>query len=604
MLARLLSVLALVSGALACSAPPRATSDAGGSDTTLPDDRTAPDDRTRVPDRSGVHEEPSHTPYLTALTVSWSPPDAGASDAAPDAISDAEDVADAVYTGDTGDAGDTGTEPPLTLVPAFSSTVYDYYVRCTSGTNAITVSMTAAPGAKSLLVQPTTSPTLPTQTVALRVQEDQAIVLAATDGASTTEYWVRCLPHDFPKIRMERHPDAGVPLPGYYLVGTSEPVDARWGYAVVLNGDGVPVWYVHGSSGMGVEDVDDVVAGAVTFVPTNVYPFEVHFLSPLESTTVAPAGDVIDTHELRVLENGDYLVLSNPTLTGVDMTGYDVPLSDGGVASFGPNSNIMDCDIVEFDPKTGAVVWTWVGSEHFNAATDNALPVINHVRLGPDGLPVLDPFHCNSIDVDPRSHDLLVSSRDMDSIFYIDRSTGKVVWKMGGVAYTKDDAVYVSVSDAFHRQHDARLMPGWSPTCAGGSGQISLFDDETYLDASARAVVLDVVVGTGDGGTSGDCGAGDGGTSDGAPGATLAWQYSGTTSSLIRGSFRILPDGSRVIGWGSNVPDLVFSEVDEAKHDLLDFYFTDGDVSYRAIKVPLSAFDLDVLRQTAARGAL
>ena len=46
---------------------------------------------------------------------------------------------------------------PGSLVPSFSPGVYDYYVRCAAGTNALTVSMTASSGAKGSLVQPKAS---------------------------------------------------------------------------------------------------------------------------------------------------------------------------------------------------------------------------------------------------------------------------------------------------------------------------------------------------------------------------------------------------------------------------------------------------------------
>jgi hypothetical protein len=64
------------------------------------------------------------------------------------------------------------------------------------------------------------------------------------------------------------------------------------------------------------------------------------------------------------------------------------------------------------------------------------------------------------------------------------------------------------------------------------------------------------------------------------------------------GSFRILPDGSRVIGWG-DIPGAGFSEIDLDGHDLADLTFPDGNTTYRALKVPLGAFDLGVLRSTA-----
>jgi hypothetical protein len=140
----------------------------------------------------------------------------------------------------------------------------------------------------------------------------------------------------------------------------------------------------------------------------------------------------------------------------------------------------------------------------------------------------------------------------------------------------------VPVDDPFIQQHDARLQPGWSAT--GGGGQISVFDDQSGTMAPARGLLLDVT--TGVGGMT--------------PKATVAWQYKAESNVADRGSFRISADGSRVIGWGnSDSHHCVFTEVDEQGHPLLDFFFTDGDVSYRAIKVPLSAFELGVLRKTA-----
>jgi hypothetical protein len=46
--------------------------------------------------------------------------------------------------------------------------------------------------------------------------------------------------------------------------------------------------------------------------------------------------------------------------------------------------------------------------------------------------------------------------------------------------------------------------------------------------------------------------------------------------------------------------NLAFTEVDTAGHDLLDMFFMDrGNWSYRAEKVSIGTFDIDVLRATA-----
>jgi arylsulfotransferase ASST len=486
---------------------------------------------------------------------------------------------------------------PITLVPAFSPDTYDYYVRCAAGGSALEVMMSAAPGFKSYLMQPTESPTLQTQTLSLTVAENQAIVAAATDGRATTEYWVRCLPHDFPQLEMSSYLDAGTPTPGYYLIGNYAPITGTGCYAMVLDGNAVPVWYYLAEHGY-LNDVDNLVSGSISFAhytPDVEQDFEFHQLSPVETTYVEPSDTVLDEHELRVLPNGHYLVISNPVLSGVDLTGVSISFPDGGVEKFGPNSSIQDCDLVEFDPATGEVFWQWTGSEHLDPVKDSTISLISYNQVtGPDGGLVVDSFHCNSIDVDENGS-LLVSARHMDSIFYVDRTTGAILWKMGGSTYTKDDAGYVAVADPFYRQHDARLQPGWSSACSGGRGQISLFDDQSFESAPARAVVYDVLVGSGDGGTSG-C---DGGEMDGgSPGtATVSWQRKGVANSLGMGSFRILADGSRTIGWGAGTPNPAFTEVDGNGNALLEVSFVDGNGSYRAIKVPTTALDLEAMRR-------
>jgi hypothetical protein len=484
----------------------------------------------------------------------------------------------------------SSSDDTLTLVPSFSPNIHDYYVRCAAGTNALTVSIAAAPGAESLVSRPTRSPSAPKQTASLRVSENQAIVAVAAAGADSVEYWVRCLPHDFPAISLDAHPQAGAPVPGYYLIGNDAPtVSGNVAYAMVVDGQGVPVWYVR-EPATGVFDVDAVVSGAISFLeyPSKWSAFEIHRLSPLQTGVLSNPSIPLDPHELRHLSNGDFLVFSDELETGVDLTGYPLALPDGGIETLGPDGTILPCDVLEVDPK-GTIVWKWVGTDHFDAVKDSTFPGRGPDFLHPPGGgPVLDPFHCNSIDVDPANGNLLVSARNMDSVFYIDRSTGKVLWKMGGATYSKDGATYVAMRDPFFRQHDARLLPGWSTECGGGHGQLSVFDDESSRSQPARAAVYDVNVGEGQG------------TECGPVGATLAWAHPGSENSVFMGSFRILPDGSRTIGWGQGgAPGLVFSEVDAWGDDLLDFYFAGDGSSYRAIKVPLDAFDLDALRSTA-----
>jgi Arylsulfotransferase (ASST) len=552
----LLTVTLFAAGsvALACSSSPRAPSDAGADGHA--DASAGVNARDATPESTSP--DASSPPTLTALSVSST-----------------EDSA-----------------PLLSLVPAFSPSIYDYAVYCAAGTNALTVAMRASSGAESRLVLPTKSPEKPEQTLSVSVLESDAIVAAATSGTATTEYWIRCLPHEW-----NLHPEAGAPSPGYYLLGTAfEPATVA-GYAMVLDVRGVPVWYAALPEGVGAVNVDTVVDGAISFIanPSNGQPYEIQRLDPFETTSAGSPGVVEDPHELRVDASGHYVVFSSPLVTGVDLTGLSLPLPDGGVESLGPDETILGCDILELDP-TGAVDWEWRILDHLDPAQDCLAPMlVGPQALPPDAGTTFDVFHCNSIDIDEGSGNLLVSARQLDSIFYIDRGTSKILWKMGGGAFTRDNAAYVPVADPFYGQHDARLGSSWAPSCAGGSGQISLFDDHSFAPGRERGVIYDVHVDPGDGGTA-DCGT----SGDASSGATVAWQYAGPVSSGGLGSMRIQSDGSKVIGWGygGGSANLTFTEVDPSDHDVLD---VSPVLSYRVVKVPLAAFDLSVLRSTAGR---
>jgi Arylsulfotransferase (ASST) len=491
-----------------------------------------------------------------------------------------------------------GDATTVALVPPFSPHVYDYYVRCAKGPNALAVSMRASAGAASILLQPTVSESRPEQSLRVTVLENDAVVAAATDAEATTEYWIRCLPHDVPDWTWTPHPEAGSPTPGYYLVGNFFRGPGEGGYALVLDSQGVPVWYARAPDGGAADNVDSLTPDVITFDPFGAAihhgAYEARRLDPPGTTFIAPSTQPPTLHELRVLPGGNYLIIASPPKPGFDLTGRSLVLPDGGLSPLGVET-ILDCTVMEFTPA-GDVVWSWTASDHFGPDALTYLQPAFVPDNDLDGGWLVDGFHCNSIDVDPSNGNLLVSSRDMDSIFYVERSTGAVLWKMGGANSSLDGARFVKVPDPFHRQHDARLMPGWSPTCGQGSGAISLFDDESYvIGAVARAVVYDVVVG--DEGGGGGCP--EGGPAGPSATAVRAWHYEGLGPSSLAGSFRISADGSRVVDWGVDGTTLVFTEVDVEGHDLLDFAFAAKNASYRAIKLPLSAFDPSLLRSTA-----
>jgi len=461
------------------------------------------------------------------------------------------------------------TVSPLTLRPAFSPSIHDYAVLCDAGTNALALGLTAAPGASVALIAPFSTVAGSSRTVMVPLAEDQAAVVEATDASGTVErYWMRCLPHDFPVLTATPHPEAGTPTPGWYLMGNAFVAVGSGGFAMVVDANGTPVWY-HRPSG-GVVTVEPFPDSTIAVCPLlgpgfGVDPnrgFTLHHLDTSTTEPVLAVGSPTDLHEIRSLPNGNRMVLSYPLKAGVDLS---------ALPGLGPNETIADCAVQELTPA-GELVWEWRMADHTDPAKESTSPA--PTPLG--GQTVIDVYHCNSIDVNAAG-DVLVSARQTDAVFLISRTTGKIVWKLGGTSFNADGAQLVTIVDdpetTFYRQHDARFRP---------NGNISLFDDHGAGSGPARGVEYELDL--------------DAGT------ARVVWQYQGDASSLAMGSFRRDADGHSVIGWGASngAENLAFTEVDQDGRKLLDLSFdTRGNWAYRAVKVPLETFDRDVLRDTA-----
>jgi hypothetical protein len=136
-------------------------------------------------------------------------------------------------------------------------------------------------------------------------------------------------------------------------------------------------------------------------------------------------------------------------------------------------------------------------------------------------------------------------------VYKVDRSTGKVLWRLNG----KKSDFSMGPGSVFHWQHDARPL---------GSGSISLFDDGSSPaeERQSRGLVLNV--------------------DDRAMRVSLAHAYLHPAGFLAanQGSVQVLADERVFVGWG-NQP--YFSEFATDGTLLLDGQMPIGYRSYRAL---------------------
>ncbi len=260
------------------------------------------------------------------------------------------------------------------------------------------------------------------------------------------------------------------------------------------------------------------------------------------ATVRAGNGYDLDAHEFQLTPAGTALVMSYVIVP------WD--LSKVG----GRSDGLLEDNVVqEIDVESGAVLFEW-----------HALGTINlgeSYRRAPSRREkVHDPFHFNSIALD-RDGNFIVSARHTNAIYKIDRSSGQVLWRLGG----KRSTFAMPPETTFKLQHDAR---------PGADGTITLFDNVAEdLPAKGRK----------------------------SRGLRLALDENRRTASLVeefehpdgllsptQGSMQALEGGGAFVGWGGLQP--FFTEFDETGRVVFDARFAaKGVESYRAYRLPWRA---------------
>jgi hypothetical protein len=301
------------------------------------------------------------------------------------------------------------------------------------------------------------------------------------------------LPSDYPVVTITT-PANGTDTGDLFLAPGSATSE---GYLIIMDDSGQPVFYKR----MTARPIDFQMQpnGTLTYWLNGKFPVLDNTYTQV-ATYTAGNGYIADLHELQVLPNGHALLVSYDTQT-MDLSGV------GGDA----NAAVTGCIVQEVDTSNN-VYFQWRSWDHF-LITDTYQSLTTHA---------VDYVHCNAVEPDLDGN-LLLSSRHMAEITKIDRSTGDIIWRLGGknnqFTFVGDSPPY------FTYQHDIRRL---------ANGDITLFDNGNLRPPPqfSRGVEyhLDEIGKT----------------------ATLVWQYRTTPDSYgaATGDTQRLPNGNTLIGWG------------------------------------------------------
>jgi hypothetical protein len=345
------------------------------------------------------------------------------------------------------------------LFPAFTAGIADYVVRCpdngptqvqvaTSGD--VRVSVDGGPDRKGRFG------------TAVPLKSGQAFTIRVKGSRFAGSYYVRCLPSDFPQWTVNR---PGNPQAQYYMMAPTFQLGGftTFGHYVVLfDNRGVPVWWYKDDG----NPADVKLLSNGHFIWTTLNPASIGtggnesqevtvggtLVRTINAGLVPPYNVANDFHDIQLLPNGNYLIQG-----GYSHAGANLSFCPGGPT----DATVYDDVIQELTPD-GQLVWQWDALDHIPASEMDPQWCNTIVT---NGHAPYDVEHMNSIQ--EYGDNILVSFRHLDAIFEISRSTGDVIWKLGGTPRDPslpgkqltivNDPVF-DCGGHFGGQHEARML--------------------------------------------------------------------------------------------------------------------------------------------------
>jgi hypothetical protein len=362
-----------------------------------------------------------------------------------------------------------------------------------------------------------------------------AVTTAASKGVAGIMSNGVSVPSDFPwiVISTNNNPD---PDPIF--------IDNRGGggdpFNVIFDNNGNPIWYSKYPDER--RDMKVQHNGTLTMLArdngNHFNVFNTHYQQIGSYWAVNGYG--VDEHELQVLADGTYLLVGLAGQT-VDMSRYVV---GGNTAAY-----VTGQVIQEFTPA-GELIFQWRAWDHLDVRDEQEF--INILGSG------FDFPHINAIDIDTDGN-ILLSSRNTSEVTKINRDTGDIIWRLGGMHNQ-----FTFVNDPLNgpkNQHAIRMVT---------TNDYTLFDNgNLHSPSMSRAVEyrLDPTNMT----------------------ATLVWQYPNPPTSSIysyyMGNAQRLTNGNTLIDWAiGGLPKLTEVRPDGTK--AFEMNWADGWEAYRTWRCP------------------
>lgn len=248
------------------------------------------------------------------------------------------------------------------------------------------------------------------------------------------------------------------PSHGYFFIGSKSVEGTTSKYYAVIDNYGTPVFFRKSDEVIGgIIHHDNGKTGVMSGVPRKLHVLDENME---ELYVITTEGYGIDPHSWAIDDNG-HVILLGRDLRAVDMS----QIYPGG----NPDAQVKDLIIQEFDENQN-LLYTWNSADYFDILDCEGSPFVD---LTSD---IIDYVHVNAVYIDSDTG-MLISSRHMDEITRISRTTGDIIWRLGGL---NNMFTFENDTIGFSHQHSVKKLD---------NGNILLFDNGNTHDTPISSVV-------------------------------------------------------------------------------------------------------------------
>lgn len=203
---------------------------------------------------------------------------------------------------------------------------------------------------------------------------------------------------------------------------------------------------------------------------------------------------VLQHHDISRLPNGNVLMVAWEKFTQSEATAL------GRSSDLLTSSGLWIDHVIEVDPSTDEIVWTWHMVDHVVQDIDPSLPTYGVIADHPNRVDLnrvsgskADWTHINGIDYDPVHDHIVLSVNRLDEVWIIDHdvTTEEAAGPAGDILYRWGNPYMYDAATPDERylsdQHDAEFVPPGLP----GEGNLLVFNNGTAWGVS-EAIELEL----------------------------------------------------------------------------------------------------------------